>query len=59
MEVSDGVAAVALDVDEVVDHAQPTFAIEAGVRWRWTDAAARQRDGQMRAALAELAGREV
>jgi hypothetical protein len=49
-----GVVALRLDVDHVQDHGRPTFEIEAGVRWRWTDADAEQRDDQVRAALREL-----
>ena len=56
MAVSDRVAAVRLDVDAVQDHGQPRFTIEAGVRWRWTDAEAERDDAAIRAALAELAG---
>jgi len=51
----DGVVAVALDVQEVRDHNQPRFVIEAGVRWRWIDAQAETRDTDIRAALAALA----
>jgi hypothetical protein len=50
-----GTVAVRLDVEAVDDHAQPTFAIEAGVRWRWTDADAERRDAEVRAALRQLA----
>jgi hypothetical protein len=50
-----GTVAVRLDVEAVDDHAQPTFAIEAGVRWRWSDAAAERRDAEVRAALRQLA----
>jgi hypothetical protein len=56
-EVVEGVVAVALKVDAVQDHMQPRFAIEAGVAWRWTDAAAGERDEQVRAKLSELARR--
>jgi hypothetical protein len=52
-----GVAAVALEVDTIQDHMQPRFAIEAGVTWRWTDDAARERDDAVRAALRNLAQR--
>jgi len=55
MAVSDRVAAVALDVDRIQDHGQPRFAIDDGVRWRWTDDEARARDAQIRAALVALA----
>ena len=56
MAAADGVAAVRLDVDDVQDHGQPTFEIDAGVRWHWTDADAAERDARLRAALAELDG---
>jgi hypothetical protein len=55
MAASDRVAAIALEVDAIQDHTQPRFAIEAPVRWRWTDDEARERDGVIRAALVELA----
>ena len=53
--LAEGVVAVEIEVDEVQDHDRPTFAIEAGVRWRWTDPEAEQRDAQVHAALARLA----
>jgi hypothetical protein len=49
------VVAVRIVVDELADHDQPTFEIEAGVTWRWTDEAARERDVATRAALARFA----
>lgn len=55
MSISDKVAAVAVDVDSIQDHDQPRFAIEAGVRWGWTDAEAATRDREIREALAALA----
>jgi hypothetical protein len=55
-DLTDAVVAVRLDVDEIQDHDQPTFAIDAGVEWRWTDDEARERDAQLRAALQALAG---
>jgi hypothetical protein len=51
-----GVTAVLVDVDSVDDHLRPTFAIETGVQWGWTDGEAAQRDREVRAALARLAG---
>lgn len=54
-DLDDAVVAVRLDVDEIQDHGQPTFAIEAGVRWRWLDDEARARDAEIRAALRSLA----
>jgi flavin reductase (DIM6/NTAB) family NADH-FMN oxidoreductase RutF len=56
MRTSDGVAAIALDVDELQDHGRPTFVIEEGVRWRWVDADAERADAAVRAELLELAG---
>ena len=49
-----GTVAVRLEIEAVDDHAQPTFAIEAGVRWRWTDADAERRDAEVREALRQL-----
>ena len=51
MAVSDRVAAVRLDVRSLQDHGQPRFTIEAGVRWRWTDADAEEGDAAVRATL--------
>jgi hypothetical protein len=53
----DGVVAVALEVEEIQDHHQPRFVIEAGVRWRWVDPQAQTRDAEVSAALATLARR--
>jgi hypothetical protein len=50
-DVHDAVVAVRLDVEEIQDHDQPTFTIDAGVRWHWIDQEARERDAQIRAAL--------
>ena len=47
----DPVVLVRIAVDEIADHDQPSFEIEAGVAWRWTDDAARERDAAARAAL--------
>jgi hypothetical protein len=54
-ELTDGVAAVQLRVKRVQDHNRPTFVIESGVGWHWTDAAAQERDGEVRRALQRLA----
>jgi hypothetical protein len=51
----EGVVAVEIEVDDVQDHDRPTFAIESGVRWRWADREAQQRDDEVHAALARLA----
>lgn len=55
----DGVAAVEMEVHDVQDHDRPTFTIEAGVRWRWTDPDAERRDAEVHAALARLAERRA
>ena len=47
----DPVVLVRIAVEEIADHDQPTFEIEAGVAWRWSDDAARERDAAARAAL--------
>jgi hypothetical protein len=54
-DLTDGVAAVEVRVDRVQDHNRPTFVIESGVGWQWTDAAAQERDGEVRRALEQLA----
>src|SRR3954454_15805654 len=48
------VAFVRLDVEAVQDHGQPAFAIDDGVRWRWTDAAAERADAEVRERLRAL-----
>lgn len=57
LAISDRVCAVAIDVTEIQDHDQPRFAIEDGVRWRWTDDEAAARDEEIRAHLRKLAER--
>ncbi|MEO8967872.1 MAG: pyridoxamine 5'-phosphate oxidase family protein [Solirubrobacteraceae bacterium] len=57
--LTDGTVAVEVTVHAVHDHDRPTFAIEAGVRWRWTDDEAAARDGEVRAALQRLAAEPV
>ncbi len=56
MTVSAAVAAVAIDVAEIRSHADPRFAIEDGVRWRWTDPGAAAQDAAIHEALRALAG---
>jgi hypothetical protein len=56
MEVAENVVAVAFEVVTVQDHADPRFAIEAGVRWRWTDPDAAERDAAIHEALRRLGG---
>ena len=40
----------------IQDHADPRFTIEGGVRWRWTDPDAAERDAIIHEALRRLAG---
>jgi hypothetical protein len=54
-ELSERVVAVRLDVERVQDHAQDTFELLEGVRWRWTDAEAERTDAWLREALRRLA----
>jgi flavin reductase (DIM6/NTAB) family NADH-FMN oxidoreductase RutF len=54
VEETDRVAFVRLDVEEIQDHGQPTFEVEGGVRWRWTDEDAERADAEIRAALRDL-----
>jgi hypothetical protein len=56
MEVADGVVAVAIEVDAVQSHGDPRFAIDEGVRWRWVDPGAAERDAAIQEALRGLAG---
>jgi hypothetical protein len=54
-EMVQGVAAVAVDVEQIHDHDRPTFALHAGVQWEWTDVQAQHRDDAVQAALRRLA----
>jgi pyridoxamine 5'-phosphate oxidase-like protein len=56
MEVAESVVAVAIDIDDVQSHADPRFAIEAGVAWRWVDDEAAVRDAAIHEALRRLHG---
>ena len=51
VEENDRVAFLRLEVDSIKDHDQPTFEIETGVRWRWTDEDAEAGDADVRATL--------
>jgi flavin reductase (DIM6/NTAB) family NADH-FMN oxidoreductase RutF len=54
VEEGERVAFVRLEVEEVQDHGLPTFALEGGVRWHWTDEQAGRTDAEIRAALKNL-----
>jgi hypothetical protein len=49
--------AVAIDVEHIDDHRQPTFLVEAGVNRHWLDEQERDALGERVRALAELASR--
>jgi hypothetical protein len=53
--LTEGVVAVAIDVERVQDHDRPTFEIQGSAPWRWTDAEAEARDREVRSALERLA----
>ena len=53
-EEAGAVIAVRVEVERIADHDHPTFAIDDGVRWRWTDEKAVERDAIARAALRDL-----
>jgi hypothetical protein len=54
VDADDRVAFLRIDVESVEDHDQPTFEIEEGVRWRWTDERAEAGDAQVRDRLRGL-----
>jgi hypothetical protein len=49
------VVAVRVSVERVAQHGRPSFVIESGVAWHWTDDSARARDAEVNAGLARLA----
>jgi hypothetical protein len=51
----DGVVAIKVAVERIQDHRRPAFVVEAGVRWRWTEARERERDAEVRTALEKIA----
>jgi hypothetical protein len=54
LEGVEGVAGVRVRVDEVRDHRQPRFAMDAGVRWHWVQSDAAAADATVRRALRRL-----
>jgi len=50
-EEGERIAVVRVAVDRIQDHSQPTFVIDDGVQWRWTDADAERADAAVREAL--------
>lgn len=53
--VAEGVVAVRVDVERVVNHERASFEIESGVAWHWTNETAQTRDAEVNAALARIA----
>jgi len=53
-EDANGIVAARIEVDAIADHNRPTYAIEDGVQWRWTDDAEQRRDADTRAAMRTL-----
>jgi hypothetical protein len=56
-ELTEGTVAVLIEVGDVQDHDRPTFEILGGVRWRWSDESAQERDQEVRSGLRKLARR--
>jgi hypothetical protein len=54
VDADDRVAYLRLDVESVADHDRPTFSLDEGVRWHWSDAGAEAGDEKVRAALRRL-----
>jgi len=54
VDADDRISYLRLDVESVVDHDQPTFSLDEGVRWHWTDERAEAGDADVRARLREL-----
>ncbi len=52
---AEGIAVVALDVEELQDHTTDRFVIADGVQWSWTDEDARARDIAVRTVLRSFA----
>ncbi|WP_053225745.1 hypothetical protein [Solirubrobacter soli] len=50
-EEAERIAVVRVDVERINDHTQPTFVVDDGVRWRWTDEDAERGDAEVRARL--------
>jgi uncharacterized protein (DUF849 family) len=55
MAVAPDYAAIAIDVEQIDDHRQPAFKVEAGVGRRWLDTGERDALGRRVRALTELA----
>jgi flavin reductase (DIM6/NTAB) family NADH-FMN oxidoreductase RutF len=54
VDADDRISYVRLDVESVEDHDQPTFSLDEGVRWHWTEERAEAGDADVRARLHEL-----
>jgi flavin reductase (DIM6/NTAB) family NADH-FMN oxidoreductase RutF len=54
IEETGSIVGVRIEVDEIADHNRPTYTIDDGVQWRWTDAEDERRNAEARAALSRL-----
>jgi len=54
VDADDRISYLRLEVESVEDHDQPTFSLDEGVRWHWTDERAEAGDAEVRAALQRL-----
>ena len=54
VDADDRVAYLRVEVESVTDHDQPTFALDDGVRWHWTDDGAEAGDAAVRETLRRL-----
>jgi hypothetical protein len=50
-DLGDRVTGIALAVEQIQDHLQPTFKLEGGVAWHWTSDDAEQADAELRGRL--------
>jgi hypothetical protein len=54
VDADDRVSYLRLEVESVEDHDQPTFTLDDGVRWHWTDDDAAAGDAEVRATLKRI-----
>jgi flavin reductase (DIM6/NTAB) family NADH-FMN oxidoreductase RutF len=54
IEQTGAIVGVRVEVTRLADHNRPTYTIDDGVRWRWTDDDAQSADAESRTALSRL-----
>jgi hypothetical protein len=54
IEATGAIVGVRIEVDEIADHNRPTYTIDDGIQWHWTDAEDERRNAESRAALERL-----